>query len=167
MLNVNFVKIGCLLICLTSIKTGLFAQSIKRQSLNTSGNTGYGNGFYLKQTTGQSGSTELVGDKQLTLRQGFQQPQIDLASLKICETCQLSILPNPLLIQSVLKIPLKTKTYSVWICDELGRVLYYEKDKSADSIALHSKDFPKDAVYFIRVLYDDGCNCVIKLIVTQ
>ena len=156
-----------LLVCFLIINLCLFSQSIKRQSLNSAGNTGYGDGFYLKQTTGQSSNTNQVKDSQITLRQGFQQPVIDFAKLKPCATCELSVFPNPLNEKSVLHIPLKSKTYSVWICDALGKVIYFEKNLSTENINLYSYSFTTDATYLIRVLYEDGCNCVIKLIVSK
>ena len=158
---------GFLLVCFLTINLCLFSQSIKRQSLNSAGGTGYGDGFYLKHTTGQSSNTNLVKDDQVTLRQGFQQPGIDFSKLKPCATCQISISPNPLSEKSVLHVPLKTKTYSVWICDALGKVIYFEKNLSSENINLYSYSFTTDAAYLVRVLYEDGCNCVIKLIVSK
>lgn len=150
----------------TIINLTLFSQSIKRHSLNSGGGTGYGEGFYLKQTTGQSSNTEIVNGDKTIVRQGFQQPQLDLSKIKTCESCDLLLYPNPLISESTLNIPLKTKTYNIWVCDLLGRVLSFEKDLSTAKVTLSSLNFPPGQ-YIIRVLYENGCSCITKLIVTK
>ncbi len=148
------------------INSTLFSQSIIRQSINSWGGTGYDNGYYLKQTAGQSSNTTIInGDKKI-VRQGFQQPQNGLSISATCNSCNISLFPNPLITKSVLKISLNTKSYDIRIYDLFGRPVWIRQKITSEEITLNAVDFKSNA-YIIIVIYNDGSICTIKLIVTN
>ena len=144
----------------------LFSQSIKRQSVNSSGGSTYVDGKNLKQSAGQPSNTAEFKGEKITFRQGFQQSPIIFSKIKTSESCNLSLYPNPIISEATLLVPLKTKSYSIWICDMMGKVIYFEKNITIDKVALSAIDFTPGE-YFIKVTYEDGNCCSIKFIVIQ
>lgn len=157
------------MLLLATINVRLFSQSVKRQSINSWGNSTYVDGKSLKQTAGQPSNTAEFKGEKITFRQGFQQIQSHntVSKTKATESsCQLSLYPNPIVSEALLIVPLKTKSYSIWIYDMLGKVIYSDKNISIEKTTLQSKDFISGE-YFVKVLYEDGNSCSIKFIVIQ
>ena len=144
----------------------LSSQSVKRQSINSSGGSTYVDGKNLKHTAGQSSNTAEFKGEKITFRQGFQQAPIIFSDIKTSESCQLTLYPNPIISDATLLVPLQSRSYSVWICDMMGKVMYFEKNISIDRVILSAKDFTPGE-YFIKVSYENGNNCSIKFIVIQ
>ena len=144
----------------------LFSQSIIRQSINSWGNTGYNDDYYLKQTAGQSSNTTVINGDNTKIRQGFQQPLISISHIANCTLCNLSLSPNPLSTQSTLKVPLNTISYNIRIFDMIGKLVWMRQNLTSEKITLDAKDFQPNA-YTIIVKYKDGSICSIKLIVIK
>jgi len=155
-----------LIILFVTTNLSLFSQSIKRQSVNSSGGSTYVDGKNLKQSAGQPSNTAEFKGEKITFRQGFQQSPIIFSKIKTSESCNLSLYPNPIISEATLLVPLKTKSYSIWICDMMGKVIYFEKNITIDKVALSAIDFTPGE-YFIKVTYEDGNCCSIKFIVIQ
>ncbi len=140
------------------------AQSLKRESINAMGSTGYGDGYYLKQTIGQSSNTELFTGDKLTLRQGFEQPVAAAYAKNGCPVCNILLYPNPLKSESVLQIPPVTEEYSLIIADVLGKVVLLKDHLLLESQVLSARDLPAGQ-YVLKITYANGCFCSSKLIV--
>lgn len=126
----------------------------------------YVEGNSIQQTSGQSSNTANFSGNKITFRQGFQQPPIILSNIKSSANCQLLLFPNPIVTDAVLNVPLTTKSYNIWICDILGKVIYFEKNITIDKLALSAVDFISGE-YFIKILYEDGSCCTLKFIVIK
>ena len=168
-MNNLFIKIKLhtfLTILFLLINCTMFSQSIIRQSINSWGNTGYNDDYYLKQTAGQSSNTTVINGNNTRIRQGFQQPQTIISNIAVCASCNLSLSPNPLSAQSTLKVPLNTISYNIRIFDMIGNVVWMRQNLTSEEITLNAKDFKSNA-YTIIVKYRDGSICTIKLIVIK
>lgn len=159
----RYIKILLLLFLITSqLSSG---QAILRSSISCFGSTYTDVGLILRQTAGQSSSTEVLKDKELVLRQGFQQPLAPMDTFRELAPLDFAISPNPAkdLIRLRFMKEIPRCVISIW--DMNGHPLHEYISEGVLSKWLDLKVI-KPGVYIITVASDDSFGSK-KLIITE
>lgn len=144
----------------------LTAQQIVRQSLSCLGTNNISEGVLLRQTIGQSSSTNIVANENGTLRQGFQQPlSSNNARYFTEELLEMTVFPNPTEQDFYINIDGEQSIYNVIIVDVFGKVLYNGTIENRNKTLINSANWTA-GMYFINVYSEKKLIATKKLIKT-
>jgi len=120
-------KTACIfLFLLIAISQNAISQKIIRQSISCLGSSNANNGFLLRQTVGQSSNTTTFYHDSSSARQGFQQPLTDTYIKFFSDNnINVSVIPNPVQLNFIIKISGEDNTFFVNITDINGKLIFH------------------------------------------
>lgn len=127
-----------------------FSQVIQRASTGMAGSSGRVDQFYFSQSIGQAGITGTYSSKGRVLRQGFQQPPVNVAFESGKEEIQgLIIYPNPT--EQWLNIQFGIPDdVEISITDGSGRQVYTKQHNAQTVVRIDVSTYPS-GLYMIRI----------------
>jgi len=160
------------MLCLSMVSLSLCvtlkseAQSVKRQSIASSGSSALTDGVSVQQTIGQPYSTAGYYDKETSIHPGFQQFSVFHLEPILSTYLNLGVYPNPAAYAVTLESPDIIKDAFIQVTDINGKLLLSEKVAEMKTYSIHCEAW-QNGSYFIS-LYDTQNNKYSsKLIITK
>ena len=145
----------------------LSAQSIKRSTLSSTGNTVTTGNIYLSSSTGQSSITGTKTSSDSKIQQGFQQP-LQLTNGSVSKRIDLQIYPNPNTGSFYLNTSLPEDTeYSFILFDMNGKQITEGSALSGTRKLVELPNEAESGTYHIHILTTEKLAGSTKIIVTH
>lgn len=144
-----------------------YAQSIKRQSINTTGTSVHQSNHIVQQTVGQPYNTEVSNHTDFSIRPGFiQSSTMRIEALENNTVIAINIFPNPAVQQVTLRAEDLIENVSISVHDAMGKTIHIDKLTEMNEYVINCSTWT-NGTYYITTITEDGRKNNAKLIISK
>lgn len=163
----HLIKISFALFICSMLNYSVYAQEIKRSSINSIGTTRSSHNIRISQSVGQAGVTGTAVSHSTTLRQGFQQPLI-LTSEDETREIQITVFPNPNNGEFTFLTNLDDQQhFSYQIADASGRIIRKDNGAGGQRIEVQLATSTQSGAYTMFITTEKNWKGSTTIIITK